>query len=211
MAEAVRSNVRGTPGAGDVAAAAERLRWTSVPRWRAPELPAAASYLACWFGPAGQRRAAALLSAAPPEVPVRTASFAGHWDPAAEAELRRLLAGCLAGVRIILAGPESVVLRAAALARQFGATSEELVLIATEAAGAAEAAEDAGAGSGAYVDGPTGRRVFCAACREPFGAVAAMGDVVTCPGCAASLIVDHRFSRRHAAYFGWPTALDLHR
>ena len=209
MTDAVRSKVRDTPGAGDgdVAAADERLRWTSVPRWRAPVLPAAASYLACWFGPAGQRRAAALLSAAPPEVPVRTANFAGHWDPAADAELRRLLAGCLAGVRIVLAGPESAVLRAAALARQSGATSEELVLIATEAAGAAEAAEDAGA----YVDGPADRRVFCAACRQPFDAVAAMGDVVTCPGCAASLIVDHRFSRRHAAYFGWPTALDLHR
>jgi hypothetical protein len=26
------------------------LAWTSVPRWRAPVLPAAASYLACWFG-----------------------------------------------------------------------------------------------------------------------------------------------------------------
>ena len=219
MTDAVRGTTQGTPGAGDAAAARERLRWTSVPRWRVPELPAAASYLACWFGPAGQRQAQALLSAAPPDVPVRTAGFAAHWDPAAEAELGRLLADSFAGVRIIVAGPESVVLRAAALARQLGATSEELVLIADEAAEAAEAAEtaeapraaEAGSPGGAYVDGLAGRRVFCAACRRPFDAVAAMGGVVTCPGCATALIVDHRFSRPHAAYFGWPARLDLHR
>lgn len=211
MAEAVRGNAQGPPGAGGAdAVARERLRWTSVPRWRAPELPAAASYLACWFGAAGQRQAEALLSAAPPGVPVRTAGFAGHWDPAAEAGLRRLLADSFAGVRIILAGPESVVLRAAALARGLGATSEELVLIAAEAADAADAAGAAGP-DGAYVDGPAARRVFCATCRQPFDAVAAMGGIVTCPGCATALIVDHRFSRPHAAYFGWPAGLDLHR
>ena len=38
-----------------------------------------------------------------------------------------------------------------------------------------------------------------------------MGGIVTCPGCATPLIVDHRFSRPHAAYFGWPAGLDLHR
>ena len=208
MAEAVRGNAQGPPGAGGAdAAARERLRWTSVPRWRVPELPAAASYLACWFGPAGQRQAEALLSAAPPGVPVRTAGFAGHWEPAAEAGLRRLLADSFAGVRIILAGPESVVLRAAALARRLGATSEELVLIAAETAGAADAAGP----DGAYVDGPAARRVFCATCRQPFDAVAALGGIVTCPGCATALSVDHRFSRPHAAYFGWPAGLDLHR
>lgn len=212
MTEAVRSKAQGAPGAGDAGAAAgDRLRWTSVPRWPVPELPAAASYLACWFGPAGRRQAEALLSAAAPDVPVRTAGFAGRWDTAAEAELRRLLRDCLAGVRIILAGPETIVMRAAALARHFGATSEELVLIATEAAGAAGAAEAAGAGGGEYVAGPADRRVFCAACRDSFDAVAAMGGVVTCPGCATALIVDHRFSRPHAAYFGWPARLDLHR
>jgi hypothetical protein len=219
LTEAVRSKAQGAPSAGDADAAGDRLRWTSVPRWRAPELPAAASYLACWFGPAGRRQAEALLCAATPDVPVRSAGFAGHWDTAAEAELRRLLGDCFTGVRIILAGPESVVMRAAALARQFGATGEELVLIATEAAGAiateaagaARAAETAGAGSGEHVVGPAGRRVFCATCRNSFDVVAAMGGVVTCPGCATALIVDHRFSRPHAAYFGWPARLDLHR
>jgi hypothetical protein len=205
LTDAVRGNAQGTPGAGGAdAAARERLRWTSVPRWRVPELPAAASYLACWFGPAGRRQAEELLSAAPLDVPVRTAGFAGHWDPAAEAGLRRLLDDSFAGVRIILAGPESVVLRAAALARRLGATSEELVLIA------AEAAEAAGP-DGASVDGPAARRVFCATCRQPFDAAAAMGGLVTCPGCLTALIVDHRFSRPHAAYFGWPAGLDLHR
>lgn len=192
MADAIRGEAR----AGD-----ERLRWTSVPRWPAPALPAAASYLACWFGPEGRRSVGALLAGAAPDVPVRTAGFPGHWDAAAEAELRGLLAGCLAGVRIIVAGPESAVTSAAALARRCGATSEELVLIATDAAPA----------SGAYVDGPAARRVFCAACRRPFDAVAALGGVVTCPGCERGLVVDHRFSRSHAAYFGWPAGLDLHR
>jgi hypothetical protein len=225
LTDAVRGKAQGAPGAGDGDAAGDPLRWTSVPRWRAPELPAAASYLACWFGPAGRCQAEALLCAATPDVPVRTAGFAGHWDTAAEAELRRLLGDCFTGVRIILAGPESVVMRAAALARQFGVTSEELVLIATEAAGAiatgasgaaraagaARATEAAGAGSGEHVAGPAGRRVFCATCRNSFDVVAAMGGVVTCPGCATALIVDHRFSRPHAAYFGWPARLDLHR
>ena len=176
-----------------------------MPRWAVPALPAAASYLACWFGPAGRRRARALLAAAAPDVPVRTAGFPGHWDAAAEAELRGLLGDCLAGVRIILAGPESVVTaRRGPRAAARGATSEELVLIATERRGGR-------APAARYVDGPAGRRVFCAACRQPFDAVAALGGVVTCPGCATALIVDHRFSRPHAAYFGWPAGLDLHR
>jgi hypothetical protein len=199
--------VQGEAQAGD-----ERLRWTSVPRWAAPALPAAASYLACWFGPDGRRRARALLAGAAPGVPVRSAGFPGHWDAAAEAELGGLLADCLAGVRIIVAGPESAVMRAAALARRLGATSEELVLIATEAAAAPQdTGSAAAAAGGAYIDGPASRRVFCAACRQPFDAVAALGAAVTCPGCQRRLTVDHRFSRPHAAYFGWPAGLDLHR
>jgi hypothetical protein len=199
----------------------DRLRWTSVPRWSPAELPAAASYLACGFGEAGEHKARALLAGADPGVPARTAVFAARWDAAAEAELRRLIAGCLAGVRIILAGPESLVMRAAAEARRLGAVSEELVLVATEArepagrAGpapvAAEASGRAGLPDGGYVTGPAARRVFCAACRESFDADAALRAVVTCPGCGAGLIVDYRFSRPHAAYFGWPAGLDLHR
>jgi hypothetical protein len=191
-----------------------RLRWTSVPYWPRPELPPAASYLACCFGGAGERRARALLSGADPRTPVHVEAFADHWSTAGDANvdtdsrLRGLFGECLAGVRIILAGPESVVMRAAAVARQCGATSEELVLIATEAA------QEPGAVAAVpakYVAGPTSRRVFCANCRQAFDAVAALADLVTCPGCAAQLIVDHRFSRPHAAYFGWPASLDLHR
>jgi hypothetical protein len=172
-----------------------------VPRWPALELPAAASYLACCFGREGERRARALLSGANPDVPVRTIVFAGRWEAAEDRtgrRLRGLFGECLAGVRIILAGPESVVMRAAAVARQCGATSEELVLVAVETA-----EEPAGHGAG-YVAGPARRRVFCAACREAFDVTAALAETVTCPGCAADLIVDQRFSRPHAAYFGWP-------
>jgi hypothetical protein len=180
----------------------DRLRWTSVPRWTAPALPAAASYLACSFGDAGERLTRDLLAGADPDVPVRSAAFAADWDSAAEDALRRLVGMSFSGVRIILAGPEAAVLRAAALARELGAASEELVLASTEAA--------ATSGSG-YVSGAADRRVFCAACRAAFDAVAALGDRVTCPGCAAELTVDRRFSRAHAAYFGWPSGLDLHR
>src|ERR1700761_7182514 len=109
MADAVRSAAQGDD---------ERLRWTSVPRWAAPALPAAASYLACWFGPDGRRRARALLAGAAPGVPGGPAVFPAPGEDAAEAELRGLLADCLAGVRIIVAGPESAVMRAAALARR---------------------------------------------------------------------------------------------
>lgn len=185
---------------------AGRLRWTSVPRWLPPELPAAASYLACCFGDEGERRAVGLLARADPVVPRRTAVFAARWDLATEAELRRLLGGCLAGVRIILAGPEALVMRAAATARQLGAVDEELVLVATEIPEPAPP----GIPGGQYVAGRAARRVFCATCRESFDADAALGDVVTCPGCAAAFVVDHRFSRPHAAYFGWPAGLDLH-
>lgn len=202
-----------------------RLRWTSVPRWTAAELPAAASYLACCFGDAGQQRAGDLLATADPGVPVRTAVFAAGWDAATAAEVGRLVGDCYAGVRIILAGPESAVMSAAAVARGLGAAGEELVLVATELPGGgapAKGEHDTGRdgtvghgtgehGTGEHVAGRAGRRVFCAACRQSFPAEAALGDVVTCPGCAAGLIVDYRFSRPHAAYFGWPAGLDLHR
>ena len=68
---------------------------------------------------------------------------------------------------------------------------------------------------------PAGRRRVRRRPRAPPGllrglpqavhAVAALGGVVACPGCHAGLVVDHRFSRAHAAYFGWPARLDLHR
>jgi hypothetical protein len=178
-----------------------RLEWTSVPRWTPPELPAAASYLACWFGDEAGRRARALLAGAGPDVPVRIAGFADRWDTEAEAGLRRLIGACHTGVRIILAGPESIVMRSLAVARELGATDEELVPVAIEAVAA---------GPGGYITGLAGRRIFCAGCRSSFDAVAALGSTVACPGCAAELFVDRRFSRPHAAYFGWPAGLDLH-
>jgi hypothetical protein len=184
------------------------LRWTSVPRWTAPVLPAAASYLACWFGEAGERCTRVLLESAGPEVPVRTAAFTAAWDRATEEALRRLIGMSFSGVRINLVGPEAVVLRAAAVARQLGAVTEELVLVPTEIA---ETAGDADPDLAGYVSGPAPRRVFCAACRAAFDTVAALDGTVTCPGCAGALSVDHRFSRAHAAYFGWPAGLDLHR
>jgi len=174
------------------------LEWTSVPRWPAPVLPAAASYLACWFGGQARRRVADLLARAGPRAPVTTGDFPARWDAGTEAGLARLLGECRTGVRIVLAGPEALVMRAQALARQLGATAEELVLLADEAAGTQ------------YAAGPAARRVFCVGCRRPFGVAAALGDVVTCPGCGAALTVDQRFSRPHAAYFGWPSGLDLH-
>jgi len=205
-----------------------RLDWTSAPRWPAPELPAAASYLACWFGDAARPGVQALLAGAGAGVPVRLAGFADRWDGGTEAELRRLIGECHTGVRIILAGPEAIVLRSMALAGQLGASAEELVPVAIEAAAApekitarsaerglpdqaeAQAGAEARAVDGWYVSGIAGRRVFCAACRRSFDAVAAIGGMVSCPGCAAELIVDSRFSRPHASFFGWPAGLDLH-
>jgi dimethylamine monooxygenase subunit C len=185
-----------------------RLEWTSVPRWPSPELPAAASYLVCWFGNAASSRVRELLSGADPGSPVRMAGFAAQWDATVEAELRRLIGACHTGVRIILAGPESMVMRSMAVARQLGASDEELVPVAIEAPGTAEGITARGAGE--YITGITERRVFCADCRRSFDAVAAIGGRTRCPGCAAALIVDSRFSRPHAAYFGWPAGLDLH-
>jgi hypothetical protein len=174
------------------------LEWTSVPRWPSPELPPAASYLACWFGDEAGRQARALLAGADPGVPVRTAAFADRWDDATETELRRLIG-------------------------ELGASDQELVPVAIEAtrtsdttdaeitARGAERSTPAEAETGGYIVGTAGRRVFCAGCRSSFDAVAAIRGTVACPGCAAELIVDYRFSRPHAAYFGWPTGLDLHR
>lgn len=195
------------------------LEWTSVPRWPFPELPAAASYLACWFGDEAAPRVRALLAGADRGAPVRMAAFPQRWDDAAEAELRRLIGECRMGVRIVLAGPESLVMRSVAIARQLGASDEELLPVAIEAATdatgvkiTARSAERPGRGpSVTYVAGVTQRRVFCAPCRLTFDAVAAIGGTTACPGCAAELIVDYRFSRAHAAYFGWPAGLDLHR
>jgi hypothetical protein len=82
-------------------------------------------------------------------------------------------------------------MRAMSLAREHGARGEELVPVAVEAAGE-------------HVAGPAVRRVHCVTCGRPFDAVAALGGTVSCPGCAAQLTVDSRFSRSHAAHLGWP-------
>ena len=183
-------------------AGAADLQWTSVPRWTRPVLPPAASYLACWFSHAARQQMAALLATADPAVPVTSAGLGPGWDAGAEAELTRLLGACCTGVRIILAGPEAVVMRAAALARQAGAVSEELVLLADEAAAASDT-DGRRAGESHVATGD--RQVYCVTCERPFGAVAALGELVTCPGCGARLTVDIRFSRAHAAYLGWPS------
>jgi hypothetical protein len=174
------------------------LHRASAPRWRDPELPAAASYLACWFGEQARERAEQLLAGADPQVPVRRAGFGGEWNEAAEAELGALIGESRTGVRIILAGPEAVVMRAMALAREHGACTAELVPVAVEAVAA-------GGDDGGHVAGPTVRRVYCVTCGRPFDAVAALGGTVSCPGCAAVLTVDSRFSRSRAAYLGWPS------
>jgi hypothetical protein len=160
-------------------------------RWRAAGLPAAASYLACWFGEPGRQRADQLLADASPGAPVQRAGFPAEWSAAAEAELGQLIGQCRTGVRIILAGPEAVVMRAMSVAREHGACSQELVPVTVEAAGE-------------HVTGPAVRRVHCVTCARPFDAVAALGGSVTCPGCAAVLTVEARFSRSRAAHLGWP-------
>lgn len=174
------------------------LEFTSVPRWRAAEaveLPEAAAYLAVWFGDQGRRRVAALLAGADRDVPVRRAGFPDRWTGRTESELRRLAGGCFVGVRIVLAGPEALVMRGAALARELGANTDELVLVADE--------------GGRAIEGVIARRVYCAACRQVFGATAAIGGAVTCLACGARLSVNRRFSRPHAAYYGWPTGVNL--
>lgn len=60
-----------------------------MPRWRAPDLPAAASYLACWLGNEARDRVAGLLASAAPEVPVTSVALPVPWGAAAEAELAR--------------------------------------------------------------------------------------------------------------------------
>ncbi|HEY6790627.1 MAG TPA: dimethylamine monooxygenase subunit DmmA family protein, partial [Trebonia sp.] len=168
-------------------------------RWPEPvPLPAAASYLACWFGDQARSRVARLLATAGPDVPVTSVALPATWDDAVEVTLAGLLRDCRTGVRIIVAGPEAPVMRAAAVARSHGAAAEELVLLADEAV------------HGEHAVKAGGRRVFCVTCRRPFDAVAALGEVVACDGCGQRLTVDHRFSRPHAAYLGWPTGLDLH-
>jgi hypothetical protein len=182
------------------------LEWTSVPRWCAAdavELPQAASYLAVWFGDQGRRHVAALLARADRGVPVRRAGFPGQWTSRTESELRRLVGGCFTGVRIVLAGPEVIVMRAMAIARELGASTEELMLLADEAG-------DLGAGERA-IGSVIERRVYCAACRGVSRVTAAIGAAVTCRACGARLSVDRRFSRPHAAYYGWPAGLDLKR
>jgi hypothetical protein len=174
------------------------LRRASAPRRHAAALPAAACYLACWFGEPGRQRAEELLAAADPGVPVQRAGFAGQWSAAAEAELSQLVGDARTGVRIILAGPEAVVSRAMLLAREHGACSEELVPVAV-------------AEGGEHAAGPAVRRVYCVTCGRPFDAVAALGGTVSCPGCAAVLTVGSQLSRSRAAYPGWPAGPELPR
>jgi hypothetical protein len=157
---------------------------------RPAPLPSDASQLACWFGDA--------------------------WDADTEAELRRLLGGCVVGVRIVLAGPEAIVRRAAALARTLGAVDEELILVMDDPSGAdgADGADGASGPDDGGVSGADGSipcRVFCSTCRRPFDATGGVGAVVTCPDCDSTLIVDRRFSPVHAAHYGWPSDMKVRR
>lgn len=161
---------------------------TSVPRWprQPPGVdPAGTGYLVVSAGRAGAAVAAGWIreiqDRARPVWGFHDDSAPGRGDRAATA-LISALSGATVGVRIMVAGPELVVLDCAAVARAAGAIDAEITqhVCATEL-----------------------RRVHCSHCATPNVSAVAVGDTLTCRGCERRLVVYHHVSRRLGAYLGF--------
>lgn len=141
----------------------------------------ATSYLVMAFGTKGLNAAEQFMTETADGVPaVLSAVPAAH--PSALGALRTSLAGARGSVHIVLAGPESDVFAARAVAIEFGAVESELLLRVTEA---------------------ENRRVYCPHCTTITLTTAGIGQLADCAGCDRSLLVHDHFSRRTATYLGY--------
>lgn len=158
---------------------------TSVPRWPTTDP-----------GVDGSGRAFAIMAFGPDAAPAaerwhREVARLGRpvWvrrvegaDETVLAELDGLVAAARVGWRLMLAGPQSDVLAAYAVATRAGVLSAEIAVLVTD---------------------DRHRRVWCAHCDTTSVAEVATGDVTPCAGCGRSLLVHHHVSRRSAAYLGF--------
>jgi hypothetical protein len=168
---------------------------TSVPRWPAVPAgvnPAGTSYLVLSSGPAGAAVADGWLAEIRAGAKsawtcqVEGTGTADDFETAAGpdwvAALVEALDRARVGVRIMVAGPELVVLDAARAARGAGALDAELTLHATH----------------------TGlKRIRCVHCHTDTRATVEVAETVRCAGCERDLVVYHHLSRRLGAYFGY--------
>ncbi|GAA3676529.1 hypothetical protein GCM10023081_13550 [Arthrobacter ginkgonis] len=161
--------------------------FSSVPPAQGAPLPERASeYLALSFGDAARTAAAAWLGQGTPAARRRHIT-AAEADAGALAALASHLAGAAVGLRVLLAGTQSQVYRAAAAAKEAGLIEEELSLAVIEEA----------------VIGDSAKHVYCPHCgtttpsREPIGATP------LCGGCRRRLEIYPHFSRRTASYLGF--------
>jgi dimethylamine monooxygenase subunit C len=158
---------------------------TSVPRWPRSDPGvdrSGVSYAVMSFSDVGAtvaRRWEAELVDAGAQV------WSWHGAAVAEEALTELgtqVHAATVGWRLMLAGPETDVLRARAVAVAGGALDAEITIL---------------------VSADERRRVWCAHCGQTTDAAVAVGEVVDCAGCGRSLLVYHHVSRRHAAYLGF--------
>lgn len=96
--------------------------------------------------------------------------------------LRKRLEAETVGFRLLVAGPESDVLAAAAVARAAGVIPAEMTLHATS---------------------DTTRRVYCVHCKVTSTVTAEVGEVAECAGCGRGLMVFAHLSRHSGAYLGF--------
>lgn len=158
------------------------LASSSVPPAQSAPLPGRASeYLALSLGDAASAAAAAWLEQGAPAARRRHIAAAAA-DAGALAALTSHLAGAAVGIRVLLAGPQSEVYRAAAAAKEAGLVEEELSLAVTE---------------------DSGKRVFCPHCGTTTASQAPVGATLPCSGCRRQLEIYHHFSRRTASYLGF--------
>lgn len=163
-------------------------RHTSVPAPTALEAdPAARAHLivAATGNPAVEQLVKTLQAqAAHSSVEVLVASDDGEAE--LEEQLRTRLERATVGLRLYVAGSESLVRRAAALALACGLERDELRT---------------------QVTASPARRVWCTHCKTITPAVTT--TIARCDGCARMLEVYHHFSRRHGAYMGYQADAEM--
>ena len=166
---------------------------TSVPRWPAAPNgvdPNGVSYLVVAAGPAGAEVAARWIDeihrAGKPVWSHHEGAPGGPSgvDPGAacSAALAEELGHARVGVRVMVAGPELVVLDCLRAARDAGALEAELT---------------------AHVTDSATKRIYCSHCRTCTEAEVAVAATLSCAGCGRKLVVYHHVSRRHGAYLGF--------
>lgn len=157
--------------------------FTSVPRPADNSSPPARAreIVAVSFSPDGATTAEAWLRLPMPGMPHRHITTDRACGTAL-ADIQDIVQNAKVGLRLVFSGPQADIYAARARAVASGAIDDEITLLETDS---------------------TGRRVYCAHCKETTPSLNPVGATVVCSGCSRDLMIYHHFSRRTASYLGF--------